>query len=753
MNDRHDCIYGFGNFRLFVAKRKLLREGQVVPLQPRTFHILLLLIERNGHSISKEEIMATVWAGRIVEESNLTQHIYNLRRFLRDSGDNGGYIKTVPGGYLFKADVTEIDPATITESNLIALAPPPTPAQPETITPDQPCRVLANRVLAYRVLAYRVLVNRVLAGIPLHRQTIFLSLGLVIIISLALLSYYRLNSATTPSPRTGIFVALSGIENSPAYSPNGEMVVFTGYARNSDNGDLYLTNWLKNGGNGEPIRLTSDPRSEICPVWSPDNRQIAFLREADNSRQKYQLTIIPAEGGSERVIGSVWHGLDWSPDGEFLAVSDNQGPGMPTVIYLHSVNGNLRRAVTPEVAGEEIFENKARFSPDGRTIAFVRWRNDVTGDLHIVDLRTGKVDRLTFDEKSIFAVDWTPDGQEIIFVSNRNGSNRLWRISPDGGLPTLANDLDLEIESFSISPDGRTLLFTRQQDDQMIEISRIDNPSASAVNGQSGDLPCQIDSSRQDHSPRFSPNGQQIVFISDRTNWSELWIANNACRSPRQLTRFEGPGVVGSPRWSPDGTSIVFDRYADGQVDIFSIKADGTEQRQLTSNKFIDILPAWSQDGSWIYFNSMRAGHSNIWKMMGDGRTPTAVTNNGGWEGMESIDGRQLFYSKSDYLWQKDLASGDESIIPELAGIAVDRNWTVTAKSIFYIPKKFSGVNTLFRLDLTSRKIEPVTEVKGFIPRSIPILAVSPDETRMAIGSFSYRHGDILKVDDWLRQK
>jgi len=46
-----------------------------------------------------------------------------------------------------------------------------------------------------------------------------------------------------------------------------------------------------------------------------------------------------------------------------------------------------------------------------------------------------------------------------------------------------------------------------------------------------------------------------------------------------------------------------------------------------------------------------------------------------------------------------------------------------------------------------------VTEVKGFIPRSIPILAVSPDETRMAIGSFSYRHGDILKVDDWLRQK
>lgn len=101
--------YEFGPFRLDPVKRQLLREGEVVPLKPKVFETLLALVQATGQVMEKEELMQRIWAGRIVEEANLSMNISALRKALGESPTENHYIVTVPGqGYSFVAEVRRI---------------------------------------------------------------------------------------------------------------------------------------------------------------------------------------------------------------------------------------------------------------------------------------------------------------------------------------------------------------------------------------------------------------------------------------------------------------------------------------------------------------------------------------------------------------------------------------------------------------------------------------------------------------------
>lgn len=102
--------YAFGPFRLDPAQRLLLRDGQPVPLTPKAFDILLALVENRGRVLEKDELMRLVWPDTVVEESNLTQHIFTLRRVLGEGPNDHRYIATVPRhGYRFVAEVREAE--------------------------------------------------------------------------------------------------------------------------------------------------------------------------------------------------------------------------------------------------------------------------------------------------------------------------------------------------------------------------------------------------------------------------------------------------------------------------------------------------------------------------------------------------------------------------------------------------------------------------------------------------------------------
>ncbi|MGH9844820.1 MAG: winged helix-turn-helix domain-containing protein, partial [Blastocatellia bacterium] len=106
MSQKH--FYDFNGFRIDAEDRVLLREGEIVPLTQKAFDVLFMLVQRNNRIVTKEELMSEVWPDTFVEEGNLAQNIYTLRKVLGESSTGDDYIKTVPRrGYRFVAAVRE----------------------------------------------------------------------------------------------------------------------------------------------------------------------------------------------------------------------------------------------------------------------------------------------------------------------------------------------------------------------------------------------------------------------------------------------------------------------------------------------------------------------------------------------------------------------------------------------------------------------------------------------------------------------
>ena len=102
-------FYEFGPFRADPLKRILLRDGALVPLKPKVFEMLLVLVEARGQVLEKDELLRRIWPDSIVEESNLNVYVSLLRKALGESPNDRHYIVTIPGrGYSFVADVQEL---------------------------------------------------------------------------------------------------------------------------------------------------------------------------------------------------------------------------------------------------------------------------------------------------------------------------------------------------------------------------------------------------------------------------------------------------------------------------------------------------------------------------------------------------------------------------------------------------------------------------------------------------------------------
>src|SRR2546423_7060402 len=117
MGESIQHFYEFGSFRIDPMKRRLLRDGAIVPLTPKAFETLLALVEHGGEVVEKDDLIEKVWPGVAVEENNLTQNISALRKALGEKRGEPQFILTVPGsGYRFIAEVREASKESVVSS-------------------------------------------------------------------------------------------------------------------------------------------------------------------------------------------------------------------------------------------------------------------------------------------------------------------------------------------------------------------------------------------------------------------------------------------------------------------------------------------------------------------------------------------------------------------------------------------------------------------------------------------------------------
>ncbi len=543
------------------------------------------------------------------------------------------------------------------------------------------------------------------------------------------------------------FTTFPGAVDQPAFSPDGNQIAFTWDGGNGENLDLYV----KLIGAGAPLRLTTNPAEDISPAWSPDGRYLAFIRR---SASENGIFIVPALGGTERKLGQTEPTLSsqasseckvsWSPDGKFLALADRASPQERYGIFLLSAeDGEKQRLTSPP---ESSADNFPAFSPDGQTLAFIRTGGLSSEDIYLTPTRGGKLQRLTADERRIVSLAWTADGREIVFSSNRGGGFSLWRVVVAGGTPERVAVTGQNAYSPAISHQGNRLAYNVSFLDS--DIWRVDRAGGAGRRNPPVKL---ISSTRQDHSPQFSPDGQKIVFVSDRSGNDEIWVCESDGSHPAQLTSFDGT-VNGTPRWSPDSRQIVFDARPAGNADIYVVSAEGGKPRPLTSEPSHDVIPSWSRDGRWIYFCSNRSGAFQIWKVPAGGGQALEVTQQGGFEAFEAPDGALLYYTKGrgpGGIWQVPVAGGEERQVPGLLSAGYWRYWAVLDDGIYFVSPAASARPALKFFSFATHRVTQLGVLERDPLQGPPGLTVSTNGRWILYAQADHSISDIMLVENF----
>jgi len=293
-------------------------------------------------------------------------------------------------------------------------------------------------------------------------------------------------------------------------------------------------------------------------------------------------------------------------------------------------------------------------------IAFVSDR-DGNLEIYVMNSDGSMQTRLTTHEADDEWPSMSPDGKQIVFISNRDEPNRfscmltrdcnseVYIINTDGtGLTRLTDSPNAEMFPMW-SPDGTHIAFERNND-----IYKMNLDGSNQINLTNDDMPNLY--------PIWMPDGQHIVILSARDGSLQFYTMNADGSDLQMMDSGLPPStfpkkiyiVLGKngqfyirlddllyhsmedsgsalgefPMWSPDGTKIAFHSDRDGNLEIYVINADGSGFTRLTNNEAEDNYPTWSPDGEEIVFHSDRDGNNEIYVINADGTNLGNLTNN-----------------------------------------------------------------------------------------------------------------------------
>jgi len=161
-------------------------------------------------------------------------------------------------------------------------------------------------------------------------------------------------------------------------------------------------------------------------------------------------------------------------------------------------------------------------------------------------------------------------------------------------------------------------------------------------------------------------------------------------------------------------------------------------------------MPSWSADGRFIYFVSNRRRLPQVWKIPVVGGAAIKVTETQSRDPIESADGRTLYFTKVDQLWQKNLESGLESPVLGLEDQTISRYWDLTPNGIYVaLAAEKSNSFQLSHLDLRTNRLQMLLELKGVMAKWVPGISVKPGGDVISVSYISNVLGDIQLLDNW----
>jgi Tol biopolymer transport system component/DNA-binding winged helix-turn-helix (wHTH) protein len=392
-------------------------------------------------------------------------------------------------------------------------------------------------------------------------------------------------------------VTQSGRVYHATLSPDGQNVAYV-----EREGDIYSL-WLQRAGTTNPLQLLPPAKvSYLNPVFSRDGNTLYYSR----CQPDCELHRIPVLGGVETSLGvRATSPITFSPDGKRMAYmrSDAVETGVLISLLVTDADGTNEHAINSRSDGMAYQSGTPAWSPDGKTIALPLLVSDGK-QRHMKIFGFGAADgaESTLSSKGwrfVKDVAWVPDGSGLIInardeVAAPDLTMQIWHVPLTGGeARRITNDLN-NYWSINLSADGRTLMALQMQQSSSLWVAPVENPSAA-------------------------------VQVTRAT-----------------MDRFDGRGGLSL---APDGR-LIYVTQLGSKRDLWSIKMDGSDPRQLTDEPHKDMSPAVTADGRYLVFVSMRDGAPRIWRAEADGRNPTRLTHGSNDTGpVCTPDGQWVIYS------------------------------------------------------------------------------------------------------------
>ena len=543
-------------------------------------------------------------------------------------------------------------------------------------------------------------------------------------------------SSPLPPPRLVPLTSYPELEEQPSLSPDGSQVAFRW------KGDVYV----KQAGAEVVVQVTKDRAVDSWPAWSPDGSQIAFVRNGD-------VLLVSPLGGPERKVAESSGRVAWIPDGSALLVLQKTSAFAQSIFRVTLATGQKQRLTFPKDIS--IGDVGMAMSPDGRTLAFCRTETEGC-DLFLMPATGGEARRLTNDRRGILGFAWTADGREVVFGSNRQGRFQLWRVAARpvdsaGSYPSpaLVQGAGDDARNPSISRNSK-LAYQQYRRDFDIQRAEVIGPEGTAKHrlGQSTTL---IASTQLDAEPSWSPDGNAIAFVSNRSGAQELWVCDADGSNPLKLTSFAGASVI-YPRWSPDGQRLIFGALTGpgGNFESYTIGTRGGAPQRIGAAEHHSIAhPVFSHDGRWIYFiPGAQDGAVEAFRMPADGGQALQITRHGAFRPEESPDGKLLYYGRygTHGLWSTPVSGGEErQVLDSITAM----NWSVASGGIYYFDfaVESSAPKPVMFYSFETGKINRVGTVEPAISADYSGMSVSPDGRSLLYSYVANISSDLMMVD------
>ena len=712
MSKQPNQLYEFGEFKLDAAERVLQRGNEPVPLTQKAFETLLVLVQRSGHVVEKDELMKQVWADAFVEEANLARNVWTLRKALGDDEREHHYIETVPKlGYRFVAPVRELTNEAVSvlvrrhvKARIVTEEEDSSDSSRSTIAAkqraDSDFEMLVTNASAqgFSAPAAKVVspadvgvrptsAKRLVSEIKRYKRgaAVALAAFAIVLVGIAFLLYKLISQNRSVSNPSAAFQKMklakmtnTGNAKQAAISPDGRYVVHV----IDDAGQQSL--WIRQVAIASNVQIVA-PADVVYKglTFSRDGNYVYYVKwDKKTFPALYQMPVLG--GIARRLVVDIDSAVTFSPDdGQFAFLRGNSDEGESALIVANSDGSSERKlAVRKE---PDFFptwfdaRNAPAWSLDGRVIACPVGRVDASGrhmTVVVANVADGAVEPITSQRWwQIEGVEWLRDGSGLVLNAREQSSSpfQIWYLSSPGGeVHKITNDLN-DYRGMSLTVDSTSLATV--QSDQVSNISI-------ARTGDTKDA-MRLTSGKFDGIDGISwtPDGK-IVYASRASGDSDIWIMNQDGNNQKQLTANRGNNSW--PAVSPDGRYIVFTSDRTGTDHVWRMNIDGSNSKQLTNGNR-EGWPDCSPDGQWVVYNTVWPSKF-LWKVPIDGGEPVQVIDRLSGPFAISPDGKLL----ASFYW--DVEAGKVAIYRFAGGQAIRSfdiwtwvRWTPDGRALAYI--------------------------------------------------------------------